>query len=128
MTLDVAVCGLQPPRSAAPYYVWALATNQVTALPMIAARVSGHDGIGWGYLNEPGLLYYVNLDAAQWQIVRSLASPFSLADLISPVLLPKEIALADHQSWTHAQAGKLVPIISANYRVGLEHDPMAGVG
>ena len=108
----------QAPRNASPYYVWALATNQITALPLAAARVSGHDGIGWGYLTNQDCCETSTWDAAQWQI-RPLASPFSMVDLISPVLLPKEIALGDHQSWTHAQQGKLVPIISATFRYGL---------
>jgi hypothetical protein len=108
----------QAPRSASPYYIWDLATNQFTALPLLAARVSGHDGIGYGYLTNQDCCTRSTWDAAQWQI-RSLAAPFTIADLISPVLTPKEVLLADHQSWTHAQEGQLVPIISANYRFGL---------
>jgi hypothetical protein len=108
----------QAPRRASPYYIWTLATNQFTELPLLAARVSGHDGIGWGYLTNQDCCTTSTWDAAQWQI-RSLATPFSIFDLISPVLMPKEVALADHQSWTHAQPGRLVPIISATYRVGV---------
>jgi hypothetical protein len=108
----------QAPRRASPTYVWNLATNQFTELPLLAARMSGHDGIGYGYLTNQDCCTRSTWDAAQWQI-RSLAAPFTIADLISPVLLPKEILLADHQSWTHAQDGQLVPIISATYRVGL---------
>jgi hypothetical protein len=108
----------QAPRSASPYYIWNLATNQFTALPLLAARVSGHDGIGYGYLTNQDCCTRSTWDAAQWQI-RTLAAPFTIDDLISPVLTPKEVLLADHQSWAHAEPGRLVPIISANYRVGL---------
>jgi hypothetical protein len=108
----------QAPRRASPTYIWNLATNQFTELPLLAARVSGHDGIGWGYLTNQDCCTRSTWDAAQWQI-RSLAAPYTIADLVSPVLTPKEVLLADHQSWTHAQEGKLVPIISATYRHGL---------
>ena len=108
----------QPPRSASPYWIWNLATNQFTELPLLAARVSGHDGIGYGYLTNQDCCTRSTWDAAQWQI-RSLAAPFTIFDLISPVLTPKEVSLADHQSWAHAEPDRLVPIISANYRVGL---------
>jgi hypothetical protein len=112
----------QAPRSASPYYIWNLATNQFTELPLLAARVGGHDGIGYGYLTNQDCCTRSTWDAAQWQI-RSLATPFTIADLISPVLTPKEVTLADHQSWTHAEPGKLVPIISANYRFGVSTVP-----
>ena len=112
----------QPPRRASPYYVWTLSTNQFTELPLLAARVSGHDGIGFGYLTNQDCCTSSTWDAAQWQM-RSLAAPFALVDLIAPVLTPKEVALADHQSWTHAQPEKLVPIISATYRFGLNTTP-----
>jgi hypothetical protein len=108
----------QPPRRASPSYIWTLATNQITELPLLAARVSGHDGIGYGYLTNQDCCTRSTWDAAQWQI-RSLATPFIIADLISPVLSPKEVMLADHQSWADAQEGQLVPIISSTYRVGL---------
>jgi hypothetical protein len=112
----------QAPRSASPYYIWNLATNTFTELPLLAAHVSGHDGIGYGYLTNQDCCTRSTWDAAQWQI-RSLATPYTIADLISPVLTPKEVALADHQSWAHAEPGQLVPIISANYRVGVSTVP-----
>jgi hypothetical protein len=112
----------QPPRSASPTYIWNLATNQFTALPLLAARASGHDGIGYGYLTNQDCCARSTWDAAQWQI-RSLAAPLAMTDLISPVLTPKEVMLADHQSWTHAEPNRLVPIISATYRVGLSAVP-----
>ena len=108
----------QPPRRASPSYLWTLATNQFTELPLLAARVSGHDGLGFGYLSNQDCCTRSTYDAAQWQI-RSFAAPFNIADLISPVLDPKQVLLADHQSWTHAEPGKLVPLISATYRFGL---------
>ena len=112
----------QPPRSSAPAYIWNVATSQFTELPLLAARVSGHDGIGFGYLTNQDCCTRSTWDAAQWQI-RSLAAPYTIADLISPILTPKEVLLADHQSWTHAQPGRLVPIISATYRFGLNTAP-----
>jgi hypothetical protein len=54
-------------------------------------------------------------DAAQWQI-RSLATPLTTKDLISPVLDPKEVYLADHPTWNNARADALVPFITATYR------------
>jgi hypothetical protein len=107
----------QPPRNASPVYIWTLATNQITELPAIAARISGHDAIGYGYLVNQDCCTRSSWDAAQWQI-RSLATPFTMADLISPVLTPKEVMLADHPSWADAQDGMLVPIISSTYRYG----------
>jgi hypothetical protein len=56
-------------------------------------------------------------DAAQWQF-RSLANPLVTFDLITPILLPKEIYLADHPSWHNAQPDRFVPFIEANYRYG----------
>ncbi len=112
----------QPPRSAAPAYLWTLATNTFTALPLLAARISGHDGIGYGYTTNQDCCTTTTWDAAQWQI-RTLAAPFTTTDLINPVLSPKEIALADHQSWTNAEPSRLVPFISANYRVGINTTP-----
>jgi hypothetical protein len=107
----------QPPRNAAPVYVWRLATNQITELPL-TARTSGHDGIGYGTLTNQDCCTRSVWDAAQWQI-RSLAAPFTIADLISPALSPQEVYLADHQSWANAQPGALLPFISATYRYGL---------
>ena len=112
----------QPPRSASPAYIWTLATNQITELPSAAARIGGHDAIGYGYLTNQDCCTRSSWDAAQWQF-RSLATPFSIADLISPVLSPKEVMLADHPSWAHAQPGLLMPIISSTYRYGLNTNP-----
>ncbi|HEY3885523.1 MAG TPA: hypothetical protein VGL62_09975, partial [Vicinamibacterales bacterium] len=56
-------------------------------------------------------------DAAQWQI-RSLAAPLKTADIISPVLTPPEIYLADHPTWNNARPDELVPFITATYRFG----------
>ena len=108
----------QGPRKASPGYLWNLATSQFTELPLLAGRVSGHDGIGFGYLTNQDCCTRSTWDAAQWQI-RSFAAPFTIADLIGPVLTPKEVMLADHQSWANAEPGRLVPIISATYRYGL---------
>src|SRR5204863_4984164 len=56
-------------------------------------------------------------DAAQWQY-RALDLPMTTSDLVTPVLLPKEVYLADHASWHNAQPDRLVPFVDANYRYG----------
>jgi hypothetical protein len=56
-------------------------------------------------------------DAAQWQF-RSLATPLITSDLVAPVLLPKEVYLADHPSWHNARPDRLVPFLDASYRYG----------
>ena len=112
----------QPPRSAESTYIWNLDANEFIALNLLTARVSGHHGIGFGYLTSQDCCTVSTWDAAQWQF-RSLAAPFTIADLINPVLTPKEVLLADHQSWTNAHEGRLLPMISTTYRVGLNTTP-----
>jgi hypothetical protein len=108
---------LQAPRSAAPAYVWDLATNTFTATPLVAARSGGHDAYGYGVRVNQDCCTTSTWDAAQWQF-RSLASPLVTADLVSPVLTPKSVYLSDHPSWHHAQPDRLVPFLDATYRYG----------
>jgi hypothetical protein len=108
---------LQAPRSAAPAYVWDLLANSFTATPLVAAISGGHDAYGFGYRVNQDCCTSSTWDAAQWQL-RSLAAPLESFDLITPVLLPKEIYLADHPSWHNAQEDRLVPFIDATYRYG----------
>jgi len=108
---------LQAPRSAAPAYVWDTLTNSFTPTPLGASRSGGHDAYGFGYRVNQDCCTASTWDAAQWQL-RSLATPLATFDLIAPVLLPKEIYLADHPSWHNAQEDRLVPFVDANYRYG----------
>ena len=107
----------QAPRSADPAYVWDTETNTFTGTPLVAARSGGHDAYGYQYRVNQDCCTSSTWDAAQWQF-RSLATPLATADLISPVLLPKEVYLADHPSWHNAQLDRLVPFVDANYRYG----------
>jgi len=106
---------LAPPRSAAQEYVWDTQTNTTTALPLVDARSGGHDAYAYGVAINQDCCSSTTYDAAQWQI-RSLATPLTTKDLISPVLGPKEVYLADHPTWNNARADALVPFITATYR------------
>jgi hypothetical protein len=108
---------LQAPRSAAPAYVWDTRGNTFTATPLVEAIAGGHDAYGFGYRVNQDCCTTTTWDAAQWQF-RSLATPLVTSDLVTPVLLPKEVYLADHPSWHNAQPDRLVPFIDANYRYG----------
>ena len=90
------------PRNAAPNYLWDTATDVFTELPSIEARSNGHDAFGYGVRVNQDCCTTGTYDAAQWQL-RSLAAPLVTQDVISPVLLPKEVSLADHPSWHNAQ-------------------------
>ncbi len=106
----------QPPRSAAPGYVWDTLANTFTATPLVQAISGGHDAYGFGYrVNQDSGT--ASWDAAQWQL-RSLATPLTTFSLIRPVLRPEEEFLADHPSWHNAQPDRLVPFLDANYRYG----------
>ena len=108
---------LQAPRSADPVYIWDTVTNVFTPLPLVAARTGGHDAFGFGVRVNQDCCTVSTWDAAQWQF-RYLDNPLTTSDLIAPVLLPKEVYLADHPSWHNAQPDRLVPFIDANYRYG----------
>ena len=108
---------LQAPRSADPVYIWDTITNIFTPLPLVAARTGGHDAFGFGVRVNQDCCTVSTWDAAQWQF-RYLDTPLTTWDLIAPVLLPKEVYLADHPSWHNAQSDRLVPFVDANYRYG----------
>src|SRR5438445_1216844 len=109
-------------RYASPFYVWDTTTDLVTAVTTGGndggpnALPYGHAVQGYGHIVNTDCCTTSTWDASQWQI-RPLSSPLSHADLIAPVLLPKEVQLADHTSWNNAQADRLVPVISAPYRM-----------
>jgi carbohydrate binding protein with CBM6 domain len=109
------------PRHASQQYIWDTATDLFTALTS-GGMDGGPDVHPWGH-DAAGFAYNINKDccttsswdAGQWQI-RSLADPLVTADLISPVLTPKEVYMADHTSWNNAQPNVLVPVITGMYR------------
>jgi hypothetical protein len=95
-----------------PYYVWDLDTSAITA---VDRNAGGHDATGFRWQINQSCCTTTAWDAAQWEL-RALSDPATTTDLINPVLTPQEIYLADHTSWNNAQAGTLVPILSAVYR------------
>jgi hypothetical protein len=102
-------------RKAAPTYLWDLATNLFTELPLVSARSGGHDSFGYGVRVNQDCCTSTSWDAAQWQF-RWLDSPMSTRDLVKSVLQPKEVYLADHSTWHNARPDVLMPVISALYR------------
>jgi hypothetical protein len=105
------------PRSAAPNYLWDLATDVFTELPSIAARSNGHDAYGYGVRVNQDCCTSTTWDAAQWQL-RALSSPLTTHDVIVPVLTPRQVYLADHPSWHNARPDAWTPFISGLYRYG----------
>jgi hypothetical protein len=111
------------PRYASQEYIWDTVTDTFTALTSGGkdggpnVHPYGHDAPGFGYNVNADCCTASTWDAAQWQ-VRSLVDPLISSDLISPVMTPKELYLADHTSWSNAQPSTLVPVISATYRHG----------
>jgi uncharacterized coiled-coil protein SlyX len=89
----------------------------------ISATNGGHDAYAYGWrVNNASCCAGEDYDAAQWQL-RTLADPNSPRALISPLMKPKEVFLADHPSWHNAQPGRLLPFISATYRYGSNTTP-----
>jgi hypothetical protein len=112
-----------PDRPArAPLYVWDATGNTVTALPESTAMAGGHFATGFGSMVNQDCCSATTWDAAQWQM-RNLASPTANHDLITPVLSPQETYAGDHASWNNAQAGTLVPFVTAYYRTSNETAP-----
>jgi hypothetical protein len=112
-----------PDRPArAPLYVWDTTGNSVVALPETTALSGGHYATGFGAMVNQDCCTSTTWDAAQWQM-RSLATPTANRDLITPVLTPQETYAGDHASWNNAQAGSLVPFVTAYYRTSSETAP-----
>ncbi len=105
------------PRNAAPVYVWDLVTSAITELPAVSGHSNGPDAYGFGTLVNQDCCTTTTWDAAQWQL-RSLATPLVTRDLLTSVLTPKEVYLADDSSWNNAQPDRLAAYISALYRYG----------
>ena len=109
------------PRKAAQAYLWDTVTGLFTELNN-AAHPYGHDALGYGVSVNQDCCDSTSWDAAQWQF-RSLATPLQTRDLITNVLLPKQIYWEDHQSWNNARPDMLMPFISAIYRAPISDTP-----
>jgi hypothetical protein len=102
------------PRKAAQGYLWDTLTGGFTELGA-SAHPYGHDVFGYGVSVNQDCCVSTRWDAAQWQF-RNLATPLVSRDLITNVLSPKQVYLADHTTWNNARPDRLVPVISALYR------------
>jgi hypothetical protein len=107
---------LAAPRLAAQVYLWDTASGAITAITA-DMHPGGHGASEYGYWVNQDCCTSSAWDAAQWQF-RSLTAVAQTSDLISPILTPKEVYLADHTTWNNAQPATLVPVISATYRYG----------
>jgi len=107
---------LSAPRNASQVYLWDTTTDAITALTA-SMHPFGHDAAGFGVWINEDCCTSSSWDAAQWQF-RWLASPTQTTDLISPIITPQEIYMADHTTWSNAQPDRLVPVISSTYRYG----------
>ena len=101
-------------RKAAQSYLWDTQTNAFTELNT-AALPYGHDAFGFGVSVNQDCCVATTWDAAQWQL-RNLSNPLITRDLITNVLTPKEIYLADHTTWNNARADRMMPVISGLMR------------
>lgn len=105
---------LGAPRYAAHVYVWDTKTD---AIAPMTTNNGGHDAVGYGYSVNHDCCTSSTWDGMQFQF-RYLANPGPTADLISPVLTPKEIYIDDHTTWNNARPDVMVPVISSTYRYG----------
>ena len=95
--------------------VWDTVTDTFTLLPEVSARMDGHDALGFGtMINMEGASASQPYDAAQW-VIRDLATPLVMTDVVNPVLTPKVTTLDDHTSWNSAQRDRRVPVLSATF-------------
>jgi hypothetical protein len=102
------------PRHAAQSYLWDTQTNAITELNT-AALPYGHDAFGYGVSVNQDCCVATSWDAAQWQL-RNLANPLVTRDLITHVLLPKQVYFEDHTTWNNARADRMTPVISGTMR------------
>lgn len=105
-------------RKAPQSVVWDTQTNVFTELG-VSAHPYGHDAFGYGMSVNQDCCTSTTYDAAQWQF-RSLSSPLATRDLITNVLTPKVVYMADHATWNNAQPDRLTPFISGLYRYGAD--------
>jgi hypothetical protein len=101
-------------RKAPQSVLWDTQTSTFTPMG-VAALPYGHDAFGYGVYVNQDCCTSTTYDAAQWQF-RSLASPFVTRDIITTVLSPKEVYLADHSTWNNARPDNSAPFVSAIYR------------
>lgn len=103
------------PRDAVPYQVviWDTMTGSLTPITN-AMFPFGHDAQGYGtWVNQD--VSTGTWDAAQWQF-RTIANLATPANLITPVLTPPVVYMADHTNWNNAKPDKLLPVCSGMYR------------
>ena len=112
---------LGSPRFASQVYLWDTVSDAIVALTP-NMHPAGHDAAGFGVWINQDCCTSSSWDAAQWQF-RSLATPLLTSDLISPILTPQEVYMADHTTWNNAQPDRLVPVISSTYRYGSNSAP-----
>ncbi len=117
VTLYPASADRAAPRSAAPNYLWDTATDTFTELSSAGALSNGHDAYGYGVRVNQDCCSSTTWDAAQWQL-RALSAPLVTRDVITPILNPAEVHLADHPSWHNASPDRFVPFITGLYRYG----------
>ena len=105
---------MQSTRKAAQSYLWDTVTGGFTEFGQ-SALPYGHDAFGFGVSLNQDCCTRSSWDAAQWQF-RQLSAPLVTRDLITKVLLPKQIYLADHTTWNNARPDRLMPVISGVFR------------
>lgn len=107
-------------RGVASVQIWD--TRSVTGLVPVKHLTGGHTSLGYGALINQDCCSMSSWDAAQWQI-RNLYTPTITRDLISPVLLPKEVFLSEHSNWRAARSDRRVPFVSSTFRYGANDTP-----
>ena len=105
-----------------PMGLWDLELGTFT--PVTEAEAPwGHDTQGYGIeINHDTAPNGQEWDAAQW-VIRRLHNIVEVADLITPVLRPKEVYMDDHASWHNARPDVMLPVITATYRYNDEAAP-----
>lgn len=98
----------------APIQIWDTQTGTLTPITKLPG---GHGCLSYGVWVNQDCCTASTYDAMQWQI-RQLATPDVTKDLISPVLLPKEVFLSEHSNWRAARRDVAVPFVSSTFRYG----------
>lgn len=107
------------PVQAKPFHMVIWDTHRGTFAPVTVAPW-GHDTQGYGIeINHDTAPNGQEWDAAQW-VIRELDELDTCADMITPVLRPKEVYLDDHASWHNARPDKRLPCVTATYRYNNE--------
>ena len=106
------------PVQAKPHHMVIWDLEQMTFTPVTEAPW-GHDTQGYGIEINHDCSPAQPWDAAQWQL-RALDHLDQSADLITPVLRPKEVYLDDHASYHNARPDVHLPVCTATYRYNNE--------